>query len=101
MKFTNLALAAGLAIASIGAAHAQQGVTDDEVVIGTNGDLSGPFAPFVVQAVQTIQWRIDEVNEAGGIHGRKIRYVVEDHGYQVPRAMANFNKLINSDQVFA
>src|SRR5690606_20471423 len=40
-------------------------------------------------------------NAKGGIHGRKIRFVVEDHGYQVPKAVQNFNKLINSDKVFA
>jgi branched-chain amino acid transport system substrate-binding protein len=43
----------------------------------------------------------DEVNENGGIHGRQINFIVEDHGYQVPRAVQNFNKLVNSDQVFA
>ena len=80
---------------------AQQGVSENEVLIGVNGDLSGIFAPFTVQALQGAQLRIDEANETGGVHGRQIRLLVEDHGYQIPRAMANFNKLINSDGVFA
>jgi branched-chain amino acid transport system substrate-binding protein len=42
----------------------------------------------------------EEVNAAGGINGRKIRYVVEDMQYQVPRAVQASNKLINSDNVF-
>lgn len=94
-------LAAGLAAGMASAAHATQGVTDDEIVIGSNGDLSGVFAAFNVGAIKAAQMVFDEVNEAGGIHGRKIRFVVEDHGYQVPKAVQNFNKLINSDKAFA
>ncbi|CAN0583740.1 unnamed protein product, partial [Laminaria digitata] len=94
-------LALGLAACLSSAAYAQQGVTDTEVVIGSNGDLSGIFAPFNVQAIKAAQMLIDDVNEKGGIHGRKIRFVVEDHTYQMPKAMANFNKLVNSDGVFA
>lgn len=92
-----LALAAGMT----SAAYATQGVSDTEVVIGSNGDLSGVFAAFNVGAIKAAQQVFDEVNAKGGIAGRKIRFVVEDHGYQVPKAVQNFNKLINSDQVFA
>jgi branched-chain amino acid transport system substrate-binding protein len=83
------------------AAQATQGVSDTEIVIGSNGDLSGIFAAFNVGAIKAAQQLFDEVNAKGGVHGRKIRLVVEDHGYQVPKAVQNFNKLINSDQVFA
>jgi len=43
----------------------------------------------------------DQVNANGGVHGRQIRYIVEDHGYQLPRATQAYNKLIERDQVFA
>ena len=59
------------------------------------------FAAFNVGAIKAAQQVFDEVNAKGGIAGRKIRFVVEDHGYQVPKAVQNFNKLINSDHVFA
>lgn len=92
------ALAAGISTAAIAQVR---GVTDTEVVIGSNGDLSGPFASFNVQAIKAAQMHFDEVNAAGGIHGRMIKFIAEDHGYQVPKAIQNFNKLINRDQVFA
>lgn len=95
-----IGLAAAMSIGAT-AAHAQQGVTDTEILIGSNGDQSGIFAPFNVQAIKAAQMEFDKVNEAGGIHGRKIRMIVEDHQYQIPKAVANFNKLINSDGVFA
>ena len=98
---TKSLLAVGLAAGMAGTALAQQGVSDTEIVIGSNGDLSGVFAPFNVQSIKAMQQTFDEVNAAGGIHGRKIKFIVEDHGYQVPKAVQNFNKLINSDKVFA
>jgi hypothetical protein len=94
-------LGAGLTAGLSGTALAQQGVSDTEIVFGSNGDMSGPFASFNVQAIEAAQMMFDEVNAAGGIHGRKIKFVVEDHGYQMPKAQQNFNKLVNSDKVFA
>lgn len=78
-----------------------QGVSDDEVKIGGAHDLSGIFAPFSVPAVAAAKAYFADVNANGGVHGRKITYIVEDHGYQVPRAAQAANKLINRDQVFA
>ena len=98
---TKSILAAAFAVGMASAAQATQGVSDTEIVVGSNGDLSGIFAAFNVGAIKAAQQLFDEVNAKGGVHGRKIRLVVEDHGYQVPKAVQNFNKLINSDQVFA
>jgi len=91
-------LAAGLA----GSASAQvQGVTDTEIVVGSFNDLSGPFAAFGAPAIKAANLYFKEINDKGGIHGRKIRYIVEDHAYQMPKATQAINKLINSDKVFA
>ena len=77
------------------------GVTDSEIVFGSHSDLSGPVALWGVGSINAVRMRFDEVNDAGGIHGRKIRFVVEDTQYQVPRAIQAANKLINRDKVFA
>jgi branched-chain amino acid transport system substrate-binding protein len=96
-------LAAALVTALIGpamAADTQRGVTDNEVVIGTYTDLSGVTAMWGVN--NTNAWRMvfDATNAAGGINGRKIKYIVEDNQYQVPRSVQAANKLINRDNVF-
>ncbi|MEO1367410.1 MAG: ABC transporter substrate-binding protein [Acidobacteriota bacterium] len=78
-----------------------RGVTADEVVLGTYTDLSGPAAILGVAATNGARMRFDEANAAGGVHGRSLRYVVEDTGYQVPRALQAANKLIHRDRVFA
>jgi branched-chain amino acid transport system substrate-binding protein len=98
----NVALAAAAALA-LGAAPvlAETGVTPTEIRVGGFHDLSGIFAAFSVPAVKAAQHYFDEVNGKGGIHGRKIVYIIEDHGYQVPKAVQAANKLINRDEVFA
>ena len=83
------------------AAEAVDGVTDTEVVFGTHTDLSGAIAIWGVGVLNGARMRFDEVNEAGGVHGRQIRYIAEDTQYQVPRAIQAANKLINRDKVFA
>jgi branched-chain amino acid transport system substrate-binding protein len=97
--FAALAAIAGL---TIGAAHAQtvRGVTDTEIVIGTYTDLSGVTASWGVNNSNAYRMAFDEVNAEGGINGRKIRYIVEDNQYQVPRSIQAANKLINRDNVF-
>jgi len=77
-----------------------RGVSPNEVIIGTYTDLSGVTAMWGVN--NTNSWRMvfDEVNAEGGINGRKIKYIVEDNQYQVPRSVQAANKLINRDGVF-
>ena len=99
MKKTATAVAAVLAMTS--AAMADQGVTDTEVLIGSNQDMSGIFAAFGAPAMTAAQLYFDKINAAGGVHGRQIKLVVEDHAYQMPKAMSGLNKLVNSDKVFA
>lgn len=96
---TILAAAAATTLA-VGAQAQTRGVTDTEIVIGGAHDLSGVFAAVSTPAVHGANLYFDELNEAGGVHGRTIRYIVEDHGYQLPRATQAFNKLIERDQVF-
>lgn len=83
------------------AAAQTQGVTDTEIKIGGFHDLSGIFAGFSVPAVKGAQQYFDEVNARGGVHGRKITYITEDHGYNPAKAVQLANKLVNSDKVFA
>jgi len=99
-KLSKLALSVLFAGALSIPALAQDGVTATEIVIGTHTDLSGVAAIWGVGASEGARMRFDEENAKGGIHGRKIRLIVEDHGYQVPRAVQAANKLINNDKIF-
>ena len=98
-----LAVACGNAGSAAGAASVAQnrGVTDNEIILGVATDLSGPTAIWGVGATNAARMRFDRVNTAGGVHGRQIRYVVEDTSYQIPRAISAANKLINRDNILA
>ena len=105
MKITMKMLLAGVSGAALmvsGTASAQtRGVTDTEVVVGSHTALTGPVAPWGVGAVTGTRMAFAEANAKGGIHGRKIKFIVEDHGYQVPKAVQAANKLLNRDKIFA
>lgn len=93
--------AAALLCAAPGAIAQNQGVNKNEIVIGTIQDLSGPIAGFGKQARNGIQMRVEEINEAGGIHGRKIRLVVEDSGYDPKKGLLATQKMVQQDKIFA
>jgi branched-chain amino acid transport system substrate-binding protein len=98
-KLSKLALGALLAGALAAPAVAEDGVTATEIVIGSHTALSGPVSAWGIGATEGNRLRFDEANEKG-IHGRKIKLIVEDHQYQVPRAVQAANKLINNDKIF-
>ena len=88
------ALAAPLALAQ------SQGVSKNEVVLGSIQDLSGPIAGFGKQARLGMMLRVDEINEQGGITGRKIKLIVEDSAYDPKKAVLGAQKLVNQDKIF-
>jgi len=90
-----LALAAGAAMAQT------QGVSKDEITLGSIQDLSGPLAGFGKQVRLGMMLRVDEANEQGGVNGRKLTMTVEDSGYDPRRAVLAAQKLVNQDKIFA
>ncbi len=94
------ALLFGIALALPADAASVRGVTDTEILIGTYTDLSGVTAMWGVNNANAWRMVFDDVNAEGGINGRKIKYIVEDNQYQIPRSVQAANKLINKDGVF-
>jgi len=92
-----LTLALGLGTAAL----AQQGVSKDTLTLGSIQDLSGPLAGFGKQDRMGILLAVDEINEQGGINGRKVVMKIEDSGYDPKRAVLAAQKLVNQDKIFA
>ncbi|MEZ0307679.1 MAG: ABC transporter substrate-binding protein, partial [Ramlibacter sp.] len=78
-----LALTAGLAMAQ----NSNQGVSKTEITLGSIQDLSGPIAGFGKQVRLGMMLRVDEINEQGGINGRKVKLIVEDSAYDPKKAV--------------
>jgi branched-chain amino acid transport system substrate-binding protein len=100
MKLKHLLVLASLAAATSMTAAQQQGISKNEILLGTIQDLSGPLAGYGKQARNGMQLAIDEVNEQGGIHGRKIKLLVEDSSYDPKKAVLAAQKLVQQDKIF-
>ena len=85
----------------IGNAQGQTpGVTDNEIVIGLFGPLSGPLVAYGVDPLNAARMVYDDINAKGGINGRKIRLVIEDDKCNPNELVAVVKKLITVDKVF-
>ena len=79
---------------------AVRGVTDDEIVIGGWGPQTGPAALWGSIGRGTAAY-FEMINEEGGIHGRKIRFIFRDDAYQPSRTVAVVREMVERDRVFA
>jgi len=103
-NFTLKATAAGLALAAaaLGAqAQTAPGVSSTTVLFGQSTPLSGANAELGNDIRNGALAYFKKVNEAGGVHGRKVELTTLDDANQVPRAEANTKKLVEEDRVFA
>jgi branched-chain amino acid transport system substrate-binding protein len=96
------ALVAALAIGAAADAFGNEpGVTADSIRIGSFGALTGAGYLYGKLPMNGVEVVFDEVNAAGGIHGRKLQLVREDDRCDAAAAIAAIQKLVHQDQVFA
>ena len=97
---TWIAAIAAFGLAGSAAAAEQQGISKNEIVVGSIQDLSGPLAGFGKQVRLGMMLRVDEINEQGGVNGRKLKLLIEDSGYDPKKAVLAAQKLVNQDKIF-
>ncbi len=95
-------LAACLALAAVaGNARAENGVTQDSVLFGQAAVLQGPASALGLGMKAGLEAAFEEANRNGGVHGRKIKLISVDDGYEPSKSIAATRKLIEEDKVFA
>lgn len=77
------------------------GITDTEIIIGSSLALDGHAGYLGTQTLHGALAYIQHVNAQGGLHGRKIKVIAYDDGYDPPRCVVNTQRLIVEDKVFA
>ena len=92
---------ASLVLLSVAPVSAEDGVTTDAIVLGQAAVLSGPAAALGQGMKTGMQAAFDEINKKGGIHGRKLKLVSVDDGYEPEKSIVATKKLIEDDKVFA
>ncbi|MEU0482588.1 ABC transporter substrate-binding protein [Streptosporangium sp. NPDC006013] len=81
-------------LVACGGADSSEGTSNNPIVIGYDGDLSGPFSIGGQGAHKGIEAYVNATNAAGGIAGRKLQLVTLDDGGDVNRALGNIQQLL-------
>ena len=77
------------------------GVFDDRVLFGQSAAFSGPAQQLGIDMRLGIEAAFREINQLGGVHGRRIELVSLDDSYEPEAAIANTTILIEEESVFA
>src|SRR5262249_14791320 len=77
------------------------GATAEAIVFGQPAALEGPAAALGTGMRAGINAAFEEANKKGGIHGRKLKLISVDDGYEPDKSIAAVKKLIDEDKVFA
>jgi ABC-type branched-subunit amino acid transport system substrate-binding protein len=78
-----------------------RGVTETEILFGMNAAFSGPSKELGRGMRLGIDTCFKNINDEGGIAGRKLRLIALDDGYEPPRALACIKELYEQHKVFA
>ena len=90
------------AVAAPAAAQPQTpGVSASTIVFGQSAPLSGANAELGNDIRNGALAYFRKVNDAGGVHGRRLELVTLDDANQVPRSEANTKELVEQKHVFA
>ena len=96
------ACAALLALYASPAAHAQgAGVTSDTILIGRSAGVTGSLATRVKPVTEALTAYFAQVNDAGGINGRRLKFINLDDGSDPKRTAENVKKLVDEEKVLA
>jgi ABC-type branched-subunit amino acid transport system substrate-binding protein len=79
----------------------ERGVNDGEIVLGMSAAFSGPAQELGKGMRAGIEACFHDINDQGGIHGRKLSLVALDDGYEPDRCQANMAELIERRGIFA
>ena len=97
-RFINLVAALALVTATPAVAG-DPGVTAKEITIGQNMAYSGPASAYgAFGKSQAAYFRM--INDNGGVHGRKIKFISLDDGYSPPKTIEQIRRLVEEEHVF-
>ncbi len=73
----------------------------DEIVVGSNFELTGNHAQYGSNAAQGFKLAVQEVNDKGGVNGKKIKIVDADSKSDAAESVNSATKLISDNKVVA
>lgn len=89
-------------LTAAGAARADEvGISNDTILFGQVAALEGPSAALGQGMRQGLLAAFSEINAKGGIHGRKLKLISRNDGYDPDRSVVETVKMIYEDKIFA
>ena len=76
-------------------------IAQDAVKVGMSGPFSGGLSLLGQSVRDGVEVAFSEINDAGGVNGRKLQFIAEDDGYEPMRTIASARKLVEQDKVVA
>lgn len=73
----------------------------DTIVLGQSGVYSGPLGAYAQENIAVINTYFESINARGGIHGRKLKLIALDDGFDPRRTVENAKTLIEQEKAFA
>lgn len=70
------------------------------IVLGQSCALTGPAKNLGIEMRGGLLAAFSKINDEGGVHGREVRLISEDDGYEPDRAIHNTLRLIERNNVF-
>jgi branched-chain amino acid transport system substrate-binding protein len=81
-------------------AAVSRGVTETEIRFGMSAPFSGSAKELGRQMKLGVETAFNVINDAGGVHGRQVKLVAVDDGYEPTRTTETMKQLYEKDQVF-
>jgi branched-chain amino acid transport system substrate-binding protein len=81
-------------------AAVSRGVTEAEIRFGMSAPFSGSAKELGRQMKLGVETAFNVINDAGGVHGRQVKLVAVDDGYEPTRTAETMKQLYEKDQVF-
>jgi ABC-type branched-subunit amino acid transport system substrate-binding protein len=75
-------------------------VTDKEILFGMAAPFSGASRELGRQMKIGVETAFDQINDSGGLNGRRLRLMAADDGYEPTRTVDAMHELYDKDQVF-
>jgi len=73
----------------------------EPVKVGMSGPFSGGLSLLGQSVRDGVEVAFSEINDAGGVGGRKLQLIAEDDAYEPMRTIASARKLVEQDKVVA
>lgn len=100
-RIAQLMMAVAIALVASSAISASPPQTEDEIVLGMSTALSGPAAALGRNMRDGVDAALHEANRQGGVHGRQLKLITLDDGYEPSRTAPNMHQLIDEHNVLA